>query len=212
MLCSEKCKTKKLFSSTAARRQQNKVSSYHYFYFWLFTSIKIYRTHRMSTFVVSSSGKTIPGKEISFHFRLPTPSQESAAPVEISIPLYVDMGVGIGGDTWPAAELFCDFLTSPGYYSEFCDMFRGKSVIELGSGNGLVGILVDKVFEVERVSVTDMESHVPLIAHNLQLNRCDIISSSGHCSADAIDWMAYSKDRVADDCEDKFDIILALEW
>ena len=179
----------------------------------------------MSTFVVtSSSGKTLPGKEIVFNFQLPgkidtkddmpidSSSRESDLPQDITIPLYVDMAVGIGGDTWPAAELFCDFLISPGFYSQFCDLFRCKSVIELGSGNGLVGILIDKAFDAQRVSVTDMHSHVSLIAHNLVLNKCDMESGHGHCTADAMDWMDYRDETKNFDIEEKFDIVLALEW
>lgn len=56
----------------------------------------------------------------------------------IEVDLIADMGVGIGGDRWPAANLFCDFVTSEKWSDYFTNFFRDKHVIELGSGTGII--------------------------------------------------------------------------
>lgn len=54
----------------------------------------------------------------------------------IGIKLKVDMRVGIGGDRWPAANLFCNFISQPRWQSFFKDLFKDKAIIELGAGTG----------------------------------------------------------------------------
>ncbi len=56
---------------------------------------------------------------------------------EIKIDLLLDMGVGIGGDKWPAADLFCQLVTSEVWRPWFQQIFQGKKCIELGSGTGV---------------------------------------------------------------------------
>lgn len=126
---------------------------------------------------------------------------------ELSITLSVDMQLGIGGDTWPAAELFCHLLLSPRWHNFFRNLLRNKTILELGSGHGLVGILVDKIFDVSSVVITDLENYVELIQNNIAENACL------RCRAEAMDWTVYtssSSSRLKN--EEKFDIILALEW
>ncbi len=148
---------------------------------------------------------TLPGKVISFSFSYITSSvladgKEEVSRENITVPLFVDMGVGIGGDTWPAAELFCDFVSSNKYYSHFQNLFTDKSILELGSGNGMVSIMLEKCFQPKSIVVTDMESHVSLIDHNLRLNGSQI------CVAQSLDWFNIPPDQA------KFDVLLALEW
>lgn len=40
----------------------------------------------------------------------------------------------------------------------------------LGSGNGMGGLLIDKIFDPLEVVITDMESHMDHIRHNILLN------------------------------------------
>ena len=160
---------------------------------------------------VTVGNKTLPGKEISFTFSypvVPVTLNSSSSPTSadnneyntIKIDLFVDMGVGIGGDTWPAAELFCDYISSHKFYAHFSSMFHNKSILELGSGNGLVSIMIEKCFVAKEIIVTDMESHVGLIDHNLKTNHCQI------CTAESLDWFNIPSDGK------KYDILLALEW
>jgi hypothetical protein len=69
------------------------------------------------------SSSKIAGKEISLSYH------------NCTLSLYVDPHVGIGGDKWPAAELFCLFVTSSRWRLAFSLIFAGKSCLELGSGN-----------------------------------------------------------------------------
>lgn len=54
----------------------------------------------------------------------------------IEIDLYLDMAVGIGGDKWPAADLFCQLCTANQWKSWFTELFHQRRCIELGSGTG----------------------------------------------------------------------------
>jgi hypothetical protein len=57
---------------------------------------------------------------------------------KIEIDLLLDMAVGIGGDKWPAADLFCQLCTSDQWKQWFQQLFDGRRCIELGSGTGFV--------------------------------------------------------------------------
>jgi methylase of polypeptide subunit release factors len=133
------------------------------------------------------SPATIPGKEIFVH----------------GLRIFVDMGVGIGGDKWPACDMFCDFIEDSKWKKFFSDIFASKRVIELGSGNGLAGILVEKLFEPSEVVITDIDSHVEHIQYNISLN-----SSVEACrsSSAAFDWFNPPSSMG------KFDVVLAFEW
>ena len=52
------------------------------------------------------------------------------------INLCLDMSVGIGGDKWPAVDLFCQLITSLEWKDYFFQLFSSKRCIELGSGTG----------------------------------------------------------------------------
>jgi len=47
---------------------------------------------------------------------------------------------------------------------------RGKRVIELGAGCGLIGIVLKKLFPSTHVTITDKKELIPLIRKNLELN------------------------------------------
>lgn len=137
---------------------------------------------------------TIPGREVDVTYG------------GCKMHMFLDMGVGIGGDKWPAAENFCTLITSKEWFPFFNGLIADKRVIELGSGNGLVGILLDKLFKPKQVIISDLASHMKHIEHNVGLNKC----SQQILTVD-YDW----KDRAADldpILQEPFDIILALEW
>ena len=135
----------------------------------------------------SSSGATIPGKELFLY----------------DLHLYVDMGVGIGGDRWPAAESFCDFMLDSQYHEFFATLFHNKRVVELGAGNGMAGLLVGKTFpNVAEVVVTDAQDHLDLMNKNIAMNSTTISNVHAH----VLDWLQPHTAELG-----KFDIVLALE-
>mmetsp|Transcript_8680 Transcript_8680/g.8800 ORF Transcript_8680/g.8800 Transcript_8680/m.8800 type:complete len:133 (-) Transcript_8680:121-519(-) len=115
-----------------------------------------------------------------------------------------DNSVGIGGDKWPAAELFCDFLSNSVWRDYFSSLLANKRCIELGAGNGLVGIFVDKLFDPKEMIITDLATHVSHISHNVLLNR------SARVQVLELDWT--DAEACPTVSRGGFDIIFALEW
>src|SRR5438105_841511 len=98
---------------------------------------------------LSKETEKLPGKELLLKYSIPEENhiESLQGNHDIEIPLFVDMNAGIGGDIWPAANLFCNILThSADYYTKFSHLLNGKTVLELGSGNGLISILLEKLF------------------------------------------------------------------
>jgi 16S rRNA G1207 methylase RsmC len=150
----------------------------------------------------------LPGKELLLKY--PVPSNDGCINEStefIEIPLFVDMHAGIGGDIWPAANLFCNMLTrSHDFYQKFDKIFAGKTILELGSGNGLISILLEKLFpSINSIAVSDIDAHLPLIQHNLDLNHCH------RCSCEDVNWLDYGKGKI-NEGKQKYDVLLALEW
>lgn len=134
--------------------------------------------------------KVIPGKEVDVVYNT------------TSLRVNLDMGVGIGGDKWPAADRFCNLICSNRWNEFFENQFSGSRCLELGSGNGIVGIVMDKLFDIKEVVITDLESHVDHIRNNIGIN-----NGTSRCTAKALDWMDH-----ANMPEDPVDYIFALEW
>eukprot|EP01031_Cornospumella_fuschlensis_P026366 gene26366-31853_t len=148
----------------------------------------------------------LPGKEVEQRFKLPKLCNKyngsgDDSEKDVVVKIFVDMDVGIGGDIWPAANIFCSWMMLPQYTNFFASIFNERRILELGSGNSLVSILVEKAFSPLEVVVSDLESHVAHMQSNLERNDCR------RSKAVAVDWM---DDKVH--CEEKFDVILALEW
>ena len=55
---------------------------------------------------------------------------------DITVTLTVDAGPGCGGIAWPAGEVLSRYIVRQGR-----DYWKGKRVLELGSGTGLVGLV-----------------------------------------------------------------------
>lgn len=120
--------------------------------------------------------------------------------------MFLDMGVGIGGDKWPAADTFCNMITCPEMSKFFGSLLNGKRVLELGSGNGVVGILINKAFSAKEVCITDLSSHTAHIERNTLMNKCD-----ESVAVVPFDW-ADDLTKVEECLRKPFDVILALEW
>jgi hypothetical protein len=116
------------------------------------------------------------------------------------IELHVNMSIGIGGDKWPAAELFCSLISSPSWKEYFRSLFYGKKIIELGAGTGLVAILVDRIFKPDVITITDQLSHINLIKRNIEHNNCS------KSIASVFDWLDLPISNVS------YDIVFAFEW
>eukprot|EP01132_Coremiostelium_polycephalum_P002128 gene2128-2620_t len=67
----------------------------------------------------------------------------------------------VGMTTWGAAYLLTDFIL------ENNDLFQNKKILELGSGTGLIGIVLDFIKPLERVTLTD---YSPQVLKNLKVN------------------------------------------
>jgi len=147
------------------------------------------------------ASKTLPGKEIVLSYEYPNDGESVENNSVATMKLYVDMGVGIGGDVWPAAELFCKIVTSQTSFSYYKRLFDNKKILELGSGNGLVGILLEKIFQPSAVLITDIAEHIQLIDHNIKLNN---LTTS---RVESLDW--FDQQNMSNET---FDVILALEW
>jgi methylase of polypeptide subunit release factors len=107
--------------------------------------------------------------------------------------------VGIGGDLWPAATNFCRFTACNKH--TLGSLFNHKSIIELGSGTGLVGLFMEKLFSPCEVVITDLVSHLHLMERNIGVNQSNL------CVATELDW-----NNAPLTLNKKYDVILALEW
>ncbi|XP_002961392.2 protein-lysine methyltransferase METTL21C [Selaginella moellendorffii] len=72
---------------------------------------------------------------------------------------------GLSFQVWPAASALCSFLEEK--QTEW--MVPGASVLELGSGPGLVGLVAARL-GAARVLLTDLPQAIPNLAYNAQRN------------------------------------------
>ncbi|PIL36720.1 hypothetical protein GSI_00409 [Ganoderma sinense ZZ0214-1] len=99
--------------------------------------------------------------ELSFH-RAPAIQDDMEVPAPITISLSVDASPGCGGITWPAGEVLSSYITRKG-------SLKGKTVLELGSGTGLVGLVAGHLGA--RVWITDQAPLLDIMKRNVILNK-----------------------------------------
>lgn len=121
------------------------------------------------------------------------------AAAEKTVDLLVDLGVGIGGDLWPATTQFTRLLVA--HRAFFSSLFDNKRVLELGSGTGLTGLLLCELFKPACCVVSDLHSHLDLMQRNLKLNEPTT------CTALELDWC----NPPTLDSALTYDVIIALE-
>ncbi|KAG6866506.1 hypothetical protein C0991_003050 [Blastosporella zonata] len=101
----------------------------------------------------------------------------SASPqLPIEIALAVDASPGCGGIAWPAGEILSCYLTKRG--PEF---LHGRTILELGSGTGLVGLVAAKLqlrqpsatHSTPNVWITDQAPLLDIMRRNVHLNDLD---------------------------------------
>ncbi|CAA7260255.1 unnamed protein product [Cyclocybe aegerita] len=85
-------------------------------------------------------------------------------PKPLSISLVVDASPGCGGLAWPAGQILASYLVQKGP-----DYVKNKSILELGSGTGLVGLAVS-VFPETNVWITDQAPLLDIMKRNVLLN------------------------------------------
>ena len=86
----------------------------------------------------------------------------------VDVSLLLDVTNGCGGKIWPAAQVLGAYLT--GRKEELSQRWKGKNVVELGSGTGLVGFVVAKMRLGATTWITDQDAMLSLMTENLSLN------------------------------------------
>ncbi|CAO1613531.1 unnamed protein product [Parajaminaea phylloscopi] len=86
----------------------------------------------------------------------------------IDVSLLLDVTTGCGGKIWPAARWLGAYLTSK--KAELAQRWAGKTVVELGSGTGLVGFVLAKMKIDAQTWITDQDAMLRLMDQNLKLN------------------------------------------
>ncbi|XP_075118966.1 EEF1A lysine methyltransferase 3 [Leptodactylus fuscus] len=81
---------------------------------------------------------------------------------ELSIIQHFGANLGVAAPVWDAALSLCN------YFEEHKLDFKGKKVIELGAGTGIVGILVSLLGGL--VTITDLPHALPQIRKNISVN------------------------------------------
>ncbi|KAG9317160.1 putative methyltransferase-domain-containing protein [Chiua virens] len=84
----------------------------------------------------------------------------------IDIALKLDASPGCGGIAWPAGEVLANYLTLRG--EECC---TGRTILELGSGTGLVGLVAGKLGG--QVWITDQALLLDMMQVNVKLNQLE---------------------------------------
>lgn len=99
----------------------------------------------------------------------------------VDVCLLLDVTNGCGGKIWPAAQVLGAYLT--GRRDELSRRWKDKTVVELGSGTGLVGFVVAKMRLGATTWITDQDAMLSLMAENLSLN-----SDMDPCYVDELNW------------------------
>lgn len=93
--------------------------------------------------------------------------------------IYEDLAKGCGGQIWPAGNLLAEYLlrrygrNSTAGEKALKDGLKGKRIVELGAGGGLVGLAVAKGCELGEEGemwITDMDAMMGMIDENVRLN------------------------------------------
>ncbi|BFZ21256.1 hypothetical protein BsWGS_24295 [Bradybaena similaris] len=94
----------------------------------------------------------------------------------------------VGCVVWDAALVLCSYIVKcawspPGQSQTDRLVLQGRSVLDLGSGTGVVGLVTACLGA--RTVVTDLPDFVPLMQHNISENKSKF---TGSCSAKSLTW------------------------
>ncbi|TGZ85006.1 hypothetical protein EX30DRAFT_337435 [Ascodesmis nigricans] len=114
-----------------------------------------------------------PAPILEPHVTTTTFSGLLASPLKI----YEDLAKGCGGQIWPAGELLSKYLLrrygrESKSETKLVEGLRGKRIVELGAGGGLVGLAVAAGCDIEggEMWITDMDAMMGMIEKNVELN------------------------------------------
>ncbi|OJA07698.1 hypothetical protein AZE42_01865 [Rhizopogon vesiculosus] len=107
------------------------------------------------TVVIPSQPRSTLGEMIRLSFPADSPV--------VSISLKVDASPGCGGIAWPAGEVLSNYITYRGI-----GYLKGKNIVELGSGTGLVGLVAGALGGT--VWTTDQAPLLDIMHQNVMLN------------------------------------------
>ncbi|XP_066933657.1 protein N-lysine methyltransferase METTL21D-like [Clytia hemisphaerica] len=89
----------------------------------------------------------------------------------------------VGHVVWDAAIVLAKFLDGKYFTSNETLTLQGKSVVELGSGTGLVGLVA--AMNGASVRITDLNELVPLMEKNIEANQHLL---QGNAKAESLKW------------------------
>jgi len=84
----------------------------------------------------------------------------------ISISLFMDASPGCGGIAWPAGQILSNYIVKRG--SEY---LQGRTILELGSGTGMVGLVAGKLGA--KVWITDQAPLLGIMRKNVEMNHLE---------------------------------------
>ncbi|XP_067847120.1 protein-lysine methyltransferase METTL21D [Heptranchias perlo] len=99
----------------------------------------------------------------------------------------------VGCVVWDAALVLAKYLETSGFYRDGLHSFTGKSVVELGSGTGVVGLMASALGA--HVTVTDLEELQDLLNININDNKHLV---TGSIQAKVLKWGETVKDLPPD--------------
>ncbi|KAK7061456.1 putative methyltransferase-domain-containing protein [Favolaschia claudopus] len=100
----------------------------------------------------------------------------SGGDTSIALNLSLDASPGCGGIAWPAGEVLAQYLVHRGP-----QFVQGKTVLELGSGTGLVGLVAAMLGGI--VCITDQAPLLAIMRENVELNKLSAL-----CAVNELNW------------------------
>ncbi|KAJ1860828.1 Protein-lysine N-methyltransferase efm6 [Coemansia sp. RSA 2703] len=116
-------------------------------------------------------------------------SRNEASPVRVLQDATGASRCGVGSTVWDAGLVMAKYLDHQ-TQSGNLDL-SGKTVLELGSGTGIVGITLAKLQPECTVILTDKDELMPLLKHNIEVNSCK------NAAAETLDWCDSSEKQLS---------------
>ncbi|GLB33496.1 putative S-adenosyl-L-methionine-dependent protein-lysine N- methyltransferase [Lyophyllum shimeji] len=119
--------------------------------------------------VLPKQSRSIQNETLHLSFAHPH-AHDPNEPPPIAIKLAVDASPGCGGIAWPAGEILSSYLVKRGP-----TYVQGRTIIELGSGTGLVGLVAGTLAgrakdERAKVWITDQAPLLDIMRQNVRAN------------------------------------------
>ncbi|TFK56024.1 hypothetical protein OE88DRAFT_1641766 [Heliocybe sulcata] len=114
-------------------------------------------TDELETEILPSQPVSVQNQDIQLSFTCRVPEDQ------IQILLKVDASPGCGGLAWPAGEVLAAYLALRGR-----EVLNGKTVVELGSGTGLVGLVAGALGG--KTWITDQLPLLEIMKTNVEIN------------------------------------------